>query len=203
MPEGAVFKGIQKYTVQDIILQPHNTKYELERWQLPDGSYVTGKIPKHIKGHYGPELRAYVLHQYYGCRVTEPLLLTQLLEIGVLISAGQLHNLLMENKDPYHQEKGDLLQAGILATEQVQTDDTGARLSGKNAYTTVIGNEFFTFAITNPSKSRINFFQILHNNKPQYLINLDAIDYIESLKPKHWLKGYFRLHNTDQIMTKE
>ena len=31
IPVGAVFKGCQKFTVQDIILRPYNTIYELER----------------------------------------------------------------------------------------------------------------------------------------------------------------------------
>ena len=82
IPAGAVFKGYQKFTVQGIILRPYNTAYELERWQLLDGTYVTGKLPENTKGHYGPQLVSYILHQYYGCRITEPLLLAQLKEIG-------------------------------------------------------------------------------------------------------------------------
>jgi hypothetical protein len=72
IPQEAIFKGCQKFTVQDIILRPYNTVYELERWQLPDGTYLTGKLPQNIQGHYGPQLVSYILHQYYGCRVTEP-----------------------------------------------------------------------------------------------------------------------------------
>src|ERR1700733_10204301 len=36
IPEGAVFKGFKRYTVQDIVFEPHNTQYQLARWQLPD-----------------------------------------------------------------------------------------------------------------------------------------------------------------------
>ncbi len=90
-----MFKGCKKFTVQDITLQPYNTVYELERWLLPDGTYIAGRLPKDIQGHYGPQLISYILHQYYGCRVTEALLLDQLREIGVLISAGQLNNILI------------------------------------------------------------------------------------------------------------
>ena len=57
---------------------------------LPNGTYITGQLPENILGHYGPKLVTYILHQYYGCRVTEPLLFTQLKETGVLISRGQL-----------------------------------------------------------------------------------------------------------------
>ena len=40
IPEGAVFKGTRKYDVQDILCQAYNTRYEIERWLLPDGTYT-------------------------------------------------------------------------------------------------------------------------------------------------------------------
>jgi len=200
IPEGAVFKGCQKFTVQDIILQSYNIIYELERWQLPDGTYVTGKLPKNIQGHYGPQLICYILHQYYGSRVTEPLLFDQLKEIGVLISEGQLSNILIQAKEAFHQEKNELLPAGIAATGQIKADDTGARHQGRNGYSTIIGNEYFTYVVSTNSKSRINFLQILHGNAPQHLINEDAADYIESIKPSHWLGGYLLSQAKDRSM---
>lgn len=201
IPEGAIFKGYKKYTVQDIILESRNTVFELERWQLSDGTYVSGKLPSNIRGHYGPKLVTFILCQYYGCRVTEPLLIDQLREMGVLISSGQLNNILVEHNDAFHAEKNKLLQAGIAATNQIQVDDTGARHSGKNGYATVLGNEYFTFVKTTNSKSRINFLQILHGTKPQYLINEHAGDYIETLRPRHWLRGYLILHAKNKALS--
>lgn len=199
IPEGAVFKGCKKFTVQDVILQPYNTVYELERWQLPDGTYVTGKLPENIRGHYGPQLVCYILHQYYGCRVTEPLLVAQLKEIGILISEGQLSNILIQAKDDFHREKDELLPAGIAATGQIKVDDTGARHQGNNSYSTIIGNEYFTYIVSTDSKSRINFLRVLHEGDSKYLINEDAADYIESIKP-HWLGGYLLAHAKDRSM---
>ena len=203
IPEEAIFKGCLKFTVQDIILQSYNTVYELERWMLPDGTYLTGLLPGNIQGHYGPQVTAYILHQYYGCRVTEPLLFAQLREIGVLISEGQLNNILIQNKELFHQEKERLLSAGIAATGQIKVDDAGARHKGKNSYSNVIGNEFFTSIVTTASKSRINFLQILHGNTPQYLINEDAADYIAHLKPESCFPGYLRIHRQDRAMNQE
>jgi len=200
IPEGAIFKGCQKFAVQDIILRPYNTIYELERWQLPDGNYLTGKLPQNIYGHYGPQLVAYILHQYYGCRVTEPLLFAQLKEIGTRMSEGQLSNILIKGKELFHNEKDELLSAGIAATGQVKVDDTGARHQGQNGYSTIIGNEFFTTIVSTKSKSRVNFLQILHGANPRYLINKDAADYIETLKPSNWLVGYLLLHAREQSM---
>lgn len=201
IPVGAVFKGCQKFTVQDILLRPYNTVYELERWQLLDGTYVTGKLPENIQGHYGPQLVCYILHQYYGCRITEPLLLAQLKEIGVLISEGQLSNILIQAKDAFHLEKNELLSAGIAATGQIKVDDTGARHRGHNGYSTIIGNEYFTYVVSTDTKSRINFLRVLHGGDLRYLINEDTADYIESIKPFHWLGGCLLSHAKDRSMS--
>ncbi len=201
IPVGATFKGCQKFTVQDIILQPYNTVYELERWQLSDGTYVAGKLPKNIQGHYGPQLVCYILHQYYGCRITEPLLFAQLKEIGVLISEGQLSNILIQAKEAFHQEKNELLAAGIIATGQIKVDDTGARHQGHNGYSTIIGNEYFTYIVSTDSKSRVNFLQVLHGGNPRYLINENTADYIESIKSSHWLGGCLLSHAKDRSMS--
>lgn len=200
IPEGAVFKGYQKFTVQDFEFKLCNTVYELERWQLPDGTYVTGKVPSNVCGHYGSFLVTYILNQHYGLRVTEPLLLTHLREMGILISAGQLNNILILGKDAFHQEKDSLLNAGIAATGQIQVDDTGARHQGQNCYSTVIGNEYFTSITTTDSKSRLNFLTILHGKIPLYLINEDAITYVETIKPNDFLSSYLQLHRRDSMM---
>lgn len=188
LPVGAIFKGFLNYTVQDIRIENNNTVYQLERWRLPDGTYVTGKLPKGIEGHYGVETRAWAIKLHYECRVPEPLLLQLLRSIGVLISAGQLSRILIESKESFHQEKGEILPAGIEATGQIQVDDIGARHQGKNAYTTVIGNALFAFFSTNHSKSRVNFLQILHGGKPQYLLNDDAWIYIFEQNPSSCLR---------------
>ena len=194
IPEGAIFKGYKPYTVQDIIFQSHNTRYKIARWKLPDGSYINGKLPSDVCGHYAAELVSYILHQCFVCRVTEPLLLEQLHARGVLISAGQLNNILIQNKQVFHEEKDELLAAGVKAHNQLQVDDTGGRHKGKNQYTTVIGNEWFTVFTTTDSKSRINFFSLLQNGRHEYLINDDTIAYLKGVDAPGYLPGYLGLH---------
>ena len=103
LPEGSTFEDYQDYTVQDIVFRPHNTLYRLERWQTPTGDCVLGKLPDEVMGtHYGPGLRSYVLYQYYQGHVTQPLILEQLWELGVDISAGQVNRLITEDKERFH-----------------------------------------------------------------------------------------------------
>jgi hypothetical protein len=201
VPEGAEFKGYQRFTVQDLILQPHNTQYQLARWRLPDGSYITGELPHDIHSHYGPELVAYILHQYHACRVPEHLLLKQLRDLGILISAGQLNNIILENKDAFVQEVAELLPAAVKVEEQVQTDDTGGRHKGKNQYTTIIGNSFFSIFVTTESKSRINFLKLLQGGQEEYLINEDTLEYLKQMQLPSYFPGYIALSLGEKFTT--
>jgi transposase IS66 family protein len=190
IPEGSIFKGYRPYSVQDITIRTNNTRYLRARYQLLDGSYIEGELPPDIHRHYGPELITYILDQCHSCRVTEPLLLTQLHARGVLISAGQLNNILIQNNAIYEQEVNELLAAGVEADNQVQVDDTGGRHDGDNQYTTIIGNQWFSVFTTTDSKSRINFLKLLQGNKEHYLINEDTIAYLKECKSSSYLPGY-------------
>ena len=193
IPEGATFKGFKRYAVQEIIFKPHNIQYHLARWQLSDGSYITGELPKDIHGHYGPQLVSYMLHQYHASRVTEHLLLDQLHAFGILISAGQLNNILIENKDSFIEEVAELLPVAARVEEQVQVDDTGGRHNGQNQYTTIIGNRWFSVFATTDSKSRVNFLKLLQGGKEEYVINEDTLDYLTHVKVPLYFSGYVSL----------
>jgi hypothetical protein len=182
IPEGAVFKGYQDFVVQDLEIHACNTLYQLARWETPDGDSVIGKLPLDVKGHFGVVLRSYILHQHNQCRVTEPLLLEQLHEFGVEISKGQLHSILTDDHEPFHQEKEDILKTGLQASSFIQVDDTGARHAGKNGYCTVICNPYFAYFETTNSKSRINFLQILRGKHQGYEITPESLEYAKSLK---------------------
>jgi hypothetical protein len=202
IPEGAVFKGTRKYDVQDLVCQAHNTRYEIERWQLPDGTYIEGQLPSHIQGHYGAMLRAHIMTLAYSCRVSEELILEQLRRYKIAISAGQLHAMLTENHDNFHTEKADLLKAGI-ASGQIQTDDVGTRHCSKNCYTNVICNEYFVYLTTTDSKSRINFLTILAQGRNEYRFNQDAYDYLAAYKDTEGLIQALKVRNDPVIHTQE
>ncbi len=156
-----------------------NTCYELESWQTPDGTYHYASLPDHLQGtDFGPNLKSYILYQYHQCHVTQPLLLEQLLEWGILISSGQLSHMLTKGHQMFHQEKEALLTQGKQHSSYLQTDDTGARHNGKNGYCTFIGNERFSFFESTGSKSRINFLELL-NGCQDYYFNDFALDYIK------------------------
>jgi hypothetical protein len=176
-----IFKGYNDYIVQDLIIQAENTKYRLKKYMTPEGKYITAKLPKELEGtHYGITLQKYILHQHYHCLVTQPLLLEQLEEIGIDISTGELSNILIKDKELFHQEKESLLAKALEISAYIQTDDTGARHNGKNGYCTVICNDLFTYFKSGQSKSRINFLELLRTVQYEdYQINQYAISYME------------------------
>ncbi len=190
IPAGSEFRYYKDFVVQDIKLEAYNIRYRLKVYETPEGGYVTGKLPEHLNGkHYGPTLICFILYQYYHCLVTRPLLLEQLEEIDIYISAGHLNNIITEDKDRFHQEKNDILAAGIKVSSYINVDDTGARHKGKNGYCTHIGNESFSWFESTESKSRINFLKLLCFGHSDYFINVAAIEYMQANKlPKYILQ---------------
>jgi hypothetical protein len=180
IPSGSIFKAYQPYTVQGIKILPYNVCYLLERWQTPDGKNLVGKLPPNIQGHFAPELKSFILYQYFHCHVTQPLLLEQLREWEVDISSGQLNRILTEDKDIFHNEKDAILETGLKVSDYVNVDDTGARHDGKNGYCTHIGNELFAWYQSTDSKSRINFLELLRAGHIDYVINEDALEYMSN-----------------------
>jgi hypothetical protein len=181
LPVGATFRGYEAYVVQELVIHNENTRYLRARYDLPGGGSVLAPFPAGVLpvegGHYGANLIAYILDQYHQAHVTEPLLLAQLWEYGIDISAGQLHRILTENKDRFHQEKGEVLAAGLTASSYIGTDDTGARHRGQNGYCTVVGNDLFAYFESTDSKSRLNFLQVLQGSQRDYAINEITLAY--------------------------
>jgi Transposase IS66 family len=183
-PPGSTSKGYEEYFVQELLIQAKVTRYLRERILTPEGQTLLAPLPDDVLpgGHFGPILQGYILYQYHHCNVTQPLLLEQLLDLGIDISAGQINRILTENKDDFHQEKAEVLSAGLETASYLGVDDTGARHNGKNGFCTAIGNDLFAYFESTDSKSRLNFLTVLRGTSTRYTINEVTITYWQRQK---------------------
>jgi len=180
-PPESVSKGYEAYVVQELVLRAETTRYLRERIVTAAGQSLLAPLPACVLPgqHFGPNLVCHILHQYHHNHVTQPLLQDELEQLGITISAGQINHILTENKEVFHQEKADVLTAGLTTARYIQVDDTGARHRGQNGYCTHIGNEWFACFASTDSKSRLNFLQVLRGGHSDYVINEVAVAYWE------------------------
>jgi hypothetical protein len=101
-------------------------------------------LPAGVSGHFGAELRRFVLFQYHQGQVTVERLTVQLRAIGISISSRQVMRLLIAGQDDFLSENRAVLRVGLQTANWITVDDTGARHAGKNGFCTQIGNDRFT-----------------------------------------------------------
>ena len=179
-PAGSRFKGYATYLVQELVLSVHAIRYRRERWVTPDGQTIIAPLPEGTTGHFGPDLRRFVLMQYHQGQSTLPRLTALLQSVGLSISNREVQRLLTEKHDVFLDEARDVLRAGLQTSPWISVDDTGARHKVANGFCTQIGDDRFSWFGTRPSKSRLNFLDLLRAGHTDFVLNDTAFDYMRS-----------------------
>src|SRR5262249_27072592 len=156
----------------------HVVDFRCERWLTPDGTLLTAPLPDGIEGHFGPDLRRFILALYHQGQVTVPRLVEMVQALGIFISKRQVVRLLNEGQEPVLNEAKAVLRAGLSSAAWITVDDTGARHKAKNGFCTQIGNAHFTWFGTTTSKNRANFLDLLRAGHGDYVINAEALAYM-------------------------
>jgi hypothetical protein len=177
-PRGSRFKGYTSFVVQDLVIRAHVVNFRRERWQTPDGEVMTAPLPAGIDGHFGADLRRFVLAQYHEAQTTMPRLVRLLRSLRIFISKRQVVRLLIESQDGFVTEARDVLRAGLASATWITADDTGARHKATNGFCTQMGNAHFAWFGTTGSKSRLNFLELLRAGYDDYVLNAEALAYM-------------------------
>jgi hypothetical protein len=120
-------------------------RYRRERWLTPDGETVMAPLPAEVTGHFGAEVRRFILAQYHQGQVTVLRLVQLLRDFGLSISKRQVMRLLIAGQDRFLSEARAVLRAGLSSARWISVDDTGARHKATNGFCTQIGNAHFAW----------------------------------------------------------
>jgi len=176
LPVDAEFKGHEDVVVQDVVFGTDNVLFRKEKFYSPtEGKTYLAPLPSGYDGQFGPGIKALAIVLCYGANVSEPKILELFRSTGIVISDGQLSNLLIKGQEAFHAEKTAVHAAGLASSPWQHLDDTSTRVNGQNQYCQVLCNPLYTSYQTTESKDRQSILDVLRNGRPrQYLLNTEA-----------------------------
>jgi len=175
LPEDAVFKGYRTVIIQDIIIKTNNIKFKKEVYYSPSKNKTfTASVPDGYNGEFGPHIKSLIITQHFKYKMTEPAIVEFLRDHGIEMSAATVSRIITDHNDQFHAEKKDIVEAGLPSSVYQQMDDTSARVNGKNHYTHVLCNPYYTAYFTRPGKSRLTVLEILSQKELLFEFNESA-----------------------------
>ena len=183
LPDDVEFKGYEKRIVQDLKIITDNVEIILPTYYSRSlKKTFIAPLPLEYQGsEFGPGMKSLVITLYRDSGMTIPAIERFLKTFTIQISRSTISDMLIEKHDHFHQEKEDIIDAGLKATAYQHLDDTGARVNGKNHYTHTLCNPYFTAYFTRPKKDRMTILELLCRGELKFLFNQDAFDLMVEL----------------------
>ena len=171
LPADAEFKGYEAVIVQDIRIHSDTVRFLKESYySASEQKSYLAELPVGYTGQFGPGIRALVLSCYFAYGMSEPRIGEFLRQFGIVISTGQISNLLIKNQTQWHNEKAAIVRSGIASTSYQHIDDTATRVNGENQHCHVLCNPWYTAYFTRPAKDRLTIIQILQGAEELQLL---------------------------------
>jgi hypothetical protein len=162
LPADAEFKGHERVLVQEILIKTDNVKYKKEVfYSASEKRTYIGELPPGIVGEFGPGVRSLVCTLKYVANMSQPKIQELLENCGILISQATISRILTNDETGFNQEKKDVFRAALESTLYHQIDDTTVRVNGKNQYSQIFCNPYYTAFFTVPRKDRLTILDLL------------------------------------------
>ena len=184
LPDDAIFKGYETVIVQNIRIVPDNIAYKVAIYYSPStGKTYRARRPAGFEGEFGPGVHSLILLLKHVANVSESCVHSFLSNYGILISKSSISRLSRKDARLFGKDKSEIVKAGLLSTKYQHIDDTGARVNGKQWYTHILCNPFFTAYFTKPHKDRLTILEILCcGEKLRYRFNNIALELLKTFK---------------------
>jgi hypothetical protein len=181
LPADAEFKGYDEVVVQDVVIRTDNVRFRKEVFYSASArASHRAPLPAGYGGQFGPGLKALVLVLYFAGQMSEPKIAELLGDVGVLISAGEVSNLLVKGRDAFHAEAAAVREAGLASGPWQHLDDTATRVGGQNRHCQVLCNPLYTAYQTTEAKDRLTVLDVLRNGRPRaFRWDAEAEAYLE------------------------
>ena len=184
LPQDAEFKGYESVIVQEILIKTDNVEYKKEVfYSASENKTYVGRLPSGVTGEFGPGVRALVCTLKHVANMSEPKILELLENCGIFISQSTISRILTNDESGFNEEKKDIFRAALDSTPFQQIDDTTVRVNGKNQYSQIFCNPYYTAFFTVAHKNRLTILDILLCGKERtYLFDLKAFCLLSDLK---------------------
>ena len=177
LPSDAEFQGYAEVVVQELRICTDNVKFRKEKYYAASTKQTyLAPLPAGYSGEYGPNVKSLCLLFSHLCNMTEPKIADLLANLGILISAGYISNLLTGAQEQFGGEKQTIVEAGLSSSAWQHIDDTGTRVDGENQHCQVIGNPLYTAYFTTARKDRMTILDVLRNGRERtFRLNAEAL----------------------------
>ena len=183
LPADAEYKGCETVVVQDLQIRTDNVLFYKEKYySASQHQTYRAELPPGYAGQFGPGIKSFVVTLYFGVGTSEPKIHEFLENMGVVISTGEVSNLLIQKQEGFHAESGAVYEAGLRSSPWQQTDHTETRVDGQNQSCQVVCNPLYSAYHTRPGKDRLTVLDVLRQGRKRiFLLNQEAFGYLEKV----------------------
>lgn len=205
LPADAEFKGYEECIVQDIIIKNDNIRFlKAKHYSASQKQTYLGRVPLGYEGQFGPRVKSLVIAYYYAAGMSQGKIVEVFLQMGVIISEGQVSNILTHPAASWHAEAREVTKAGLASTSWQHMDDTTTRVDGVSQYCHVLANPYYSAYITRPNKTRLTIISILQGSEtPIYLLNENTQGWLIKLGVPIWAQQKIATWTQNTALTDE